>query len=459
MEEEVSLLRGGFTEWKPGAQGRWYIVVLLCLGFFLDSASSAALASSFRALEVEIGLSPMKQGAVLMMQNLTGSLFAPLWGYKADRSDRLQVLAMAAGIWSVSTAVTAHAGMHGFVALIFARILYGVGTSGVTPVVQSIIADMFPDEERGRAFAFCIAASCLGMLVSTVVVTGVSMHDVNTTYQGWQIAFLVLGGAAALFSVALVLLARNLPIPRAEGLAGSAWDDFVETFKMPTFRVVLLQGAFVCTALEAHAFLVIWAQYIGYQNWVAGILVSMGMLGTLVGCFVGGSLGDWAAHKSPDHGRIYVGQVGGSLMLTFWIGIMVVPHKTRYVYILGLLLFLFGSVKNWEYVGAIRPILVEVAPSRRRGQTIGYAAAVDGIVSASLGGPLIGLLAEQVFGYEQTSLDVNVMPEEQRLGNLGALTRALGVVTAACITGNLIAFSILHYTYAADRSAAKLRDH
>ena len=29
--------------------------------------------------------------------------------------------------------------------------------------------------------------------------------------------------------------------------------------------------------------------------------------------------------------------------------------------------------------------------------TIGYAAAVDGIVSASLGGPLIGLLAEQVF--------------------------------------------------------------
>jgi len=401
----------------------------------------------------------MKQGAVLMMQNLTGSLFAPLWGYKADRSDRLQVLAMAAGIWSVSTAVTAHAGMHGFVALIFARILYGVGTSGVTPVVQSIIADMFPDEERGRAFAFCIAASCLGMLVSTVVVTGVSMHDVNTTYQGWQIAFLVLGGAAALFSVALVLLARNLPIPRAEGLAGSAWDDFVETFKMPTFRVVLLQGAFVCTALEAHAFLVIWAQYIGYQNWVAGILVSMGMLGTLVGCFVGGSLGDWAAHKSPDHGRIYVGQVGGSLMLTFWIGIMVVPHKTRYVYILGLLLFLFGSVKNWEYVGAIRPILVEVAPSRRRGQTIGYAAAVDGIVSASLGGPLIGLLAEQVFGYEQTSLDVNVMPEEQRLGNLGALTRALGVVTAACITGNLIAFSILHYTYAADRSAAKLRDH
>ena len=28
------------------------------------------------------------------------SLFAPLWGYKADRSDRLQVLAMAAGIWS-----------------------------------------------------------------------------------------------------------------------------------------------------------------------------------------------------------------------------------------------------------------------------------------------------------------------------------------------------------------------
>jgi len=444
---------------EPKLEGlqRWGMVAVLCGAFFLDNASGAALASSFRALEVDIGLSPLRQGAVLMVQSFTGSLFAPVWGYWADRSDRCLVLALAAGIWSIATIATAAAGAVGFGALCAARLLYGVGSAGVTPVVQSVVADLFDEEERGRAFAFCIAASSLGTLAATAIVTSVSMADVHV-YMGWQVAFMVLGCVAVFFSIGLVYLSRLVQLPRATGRLTSPWADFVATMEMPTFRVVLLQGAFVSTALEAHAFLVIWVQYIGYKNWVAGLLVSCGLLGTLIGCFLGGSLADKMAAYSPDHGRIYVGQLGGLLMLTFWIGLMLIPRDTEYGVWLGGMFFMFGLVKNWEYVGAIRPILVEVAPSRRRATVIAYAACFDGIVSALLGGPLVGLLAETAFGYERTSKEMDVMPEEQRVGNLEALTQALATVTVVCIIGNLLAFSILHRTYAPDRALAKLHD-
>lgn len=188
------------------------------------------------------------------------------------------------------------------------------------------------------------------------------------------------------------------------------------------------------------------------------MLVSCGLFGTLIGCFMGGYLADLFAVISPDHGRIYIGQLGGVLMLGFWLGLMWVPRETDYGVWLGAMFFMFGFVKNWEYVGAIRPILVEVAPSHRRGIVIAYAACFDGMVSATLGGPLVGLLAEKVYGYERTTLEVAEMPDDQRTGNLEALTQAIASVTVVCIVGNLLAFSILHRTYARDRALAKLHD-
>lgn len=452
--------KAGATEVQP-LQGykRWGVVACLCGAFFLDNASGAALASSFRALEVEIGLSPLRQGMVLMLQSLSGSLCAPMWGYWADRDDRFVVLAASAFIWAVATMLTALVGGLGFMTLAVVRLIYGVGSAGVTPVVQSVVADLFTEEERGRAFAFCIAASTLGTLTATAVVTSISMADVkHIDFMGWQVSFMVLGVAAVIFSTVLLYLRESVDLPRTPGRLTSPWSDFVSTMEMPTFRVVLLQGAFVSTALESHAFLIIWVQYIGYANWMAGLLVSCGLLGTLLGCFLGGYLADTVATISPDHGRIYIGQLGGVLMLIFWLGLMWVPRDTEFGVWLGVMFFMFGFVKNWEYVGAIRPILVEVAPSHRRAIVIAYAACFDGVVSAMLGGPLIGMLAEKVYGYERTILEVDAMPEEQRVGNLDALTQAIATVTVVCIVGNLLAFSILHRTYAPDRDLAKRHD-
>jgi len=436
---------------------RWVVLGVLSTAFFLDSASTAALAASFRALEVQIGLSPMRQGFVLMLQSLTGSAFAPVWGVLADRHDRTATLAAAAAIWAGATLYTTC--VQTLWQLGVARLLFGIGTSGLTPVVQSVVADMFMDCERGRAFSICIAASGLGTLCAIAVVTAISQVEfvlsAGPTVDGWQLSFGVLGCLASIFAVGIFCCADKLAIPRQQGgAATSPWRDFWETLRTPSFRVVLIQGAFVSTAIEAHAFLVIWVQYIGYTNLQAGLLVAVKMLGILLGCFAGGFLADKCSRYSPDHGRVYVGQLGGCLMLVFWSCLMALPRSTDYVIALVVVLFCFGFVRNWEYVGAIRPILVEIAPSRRRASAIGYAACIDGIVAACMGGPLIGFLAEGVFGYEMSRMDIDAMSESRRESNLNALTQALAFVTVVCISLNLAAFGILHLTYKVDRRAA-----
>jgi len=290
--------------------------------------------------------------------------------------------------------------------------------------------------------------------ISQVEFTVVHFGDVS----GWQLSFGILGVSAAVFALLIFCLGSKLSIPRQEGVLTSPWEDFKATLKTPSFRVVLIQGAFVSTAIEAHAFLVIWVQYIGYTNIQAGLLVAVKMVGIMLGCFVGGWIADKASFYSPDHGRVYTGQLGGVLMLVFWSALMGLPRSPEHVVGLATLLFCFGFVRNWEYVGAIRPILVEIAPSRRRASVISYAACIDGLVSACMGGPLIGFLAEGWFGYEMVRKDIDAMSEQQRLGNLDALTQALATVTVVCISLNIAAFGILHLTYKTDRRAAADHD-
>ena len=56
------------------------------------------------------------------------------------------------------------------------------------------------------------------------------------------------------------------------------------------------------------SFLTMWFQYVGFNDFQSSVLSSQLLVGGAFGGLLGGVLGDWAAVKSPDHGRIYVAQ-------------------------------------------------------------------------------------------------------------------------------------------------------
>eukprot|EP00403_Amphidinium_massartii_P018647 CAMPEP_0178417398 /NCGR_PEP_ID=MMETSP0689_2-20121128/24552_1 /TAXON_ID=160604 /ORGANISM="Amphidinium massartii, Strain CS-259" /LENGTH=292 /DNA_ID=CAMNT_0020038759 /DNA_START=67 /DNA_END=946 /DNA_ORIENTATION=+ len=227
-----------------------------------------------------------------------------------------------------------------------------------------------------------------------------------------------------------------------------------------SFLVLILQGAFASSGVNAY--MAMWFQYQGFTDIGASTLISIMPLGCIFGALAAGYISDYAAQLYPDHGRIFFGMVVMLLQLVIML-LMFIPGLTarasdtnfnRFL----LLMFLYGAVSVMAYTGAIRPLFTEIVPSRLVGQVIALGAAIDGSIASFAGSALVGVITQRVFGYRSTTLTVEEMPEEMRRRNSMALAQAIACVSLFSALATVMAFVLLHCTYASDRAASRLED-
>jgi multidrug resistance protein len=134
-------------------------------------------------------------------------------GAVSDRIGRKRPLVLATVLLALST--TAFAFANSLTTLFAARLLQGVA-DGVTWVVGfALIADLYGPDERGRVVGVVMSASNLGVIV------GPSLGGWLYELGGIRLPFLAVAGAAALTTVALLLIripdrtaARGAPMVR-----------------------------------------------------------------------------------------------------------------------------------------------------------------------------------------------------------------------------------------------------
>jgi MFS family permease len=115
-------------------------------------------------------------------------------GYLADRWRRNRTIGHTVIGWSAITALTATAPNFGL--LVGIRTLLGFGQAVTEPSAGSLLADTYPLEQRGRAFAVQQCLSFVGFGV------GVSVAAQIATHLGWRYAFLLVGIPGALIALA-----------------------------------------------------------------------------------------------------------------------------------------------------------------------------------------------------------------------------------------------------------------
>jgi hypothetical protein len=79
--------------------------------------------------------------------------------------------------------------------------------------------------------------------------------------------------------------------------------------RVRTFQIIIAQGAFGNIPWAALPFLTLWLELSCFSHSEAAALVLAFNIGTAFGGLLGGTIGDLAAKRSPDHGRVYVAQV------------------------------------------------------------------------------------------------------------------------------------------------------
>jgi MFS family permease len=171
------------------------LLALLVASIFLNYVDRGSLSVAAPVLEHELSLGPERMGLLLGAFFWTYALLQLIGaaGWLADRFPVGLVLSGGLLVWSAATMGTGL--VSGFAALFVMRLLLGAGESVAYPCYSRILAESFPQEQRGLANSLLDAGSKLGPALGTLA--GGYLLEA----AGWRGLFIWLGAISLLWLI------------------------------------------------------------------------------------------------------------------------------------------------------------------------------------------------------------------------------------------------------------------
>jgi len=166
----------------------------LMLGAFLAAVNQTIVATALPTIGRDLG-DFGNLSWVIIAYLLSSTVVAPLYGKLSDIHGRRAMMLVALGLFVAGSAAAAVA--PNMALLIAARTLQGIGGGGITPVLQTTIADMVAPRERGHYQAYVGTAWVLAGVV------GPALGGVIADHLHWSLVFWLnvpLGLIAAFFA-------------------------------------------------------------------------------------------------------------------------------------------------------------------------------------------------------------------------------------------------------------------
>jgi DHA2 family multidrug resistance protein len=186
------------TGWTPtrsaaGAYSPWLIVSIISLPTFMEVLDTSIANVSLDHIAGGLSISTDQATWVLTSYLVANAIVIPISGWLSDAIGRKRYFMISIALFTISSFLCGIA--PNLTTLVLARVFQGIGGGGLAPVEQSILADTFPPEKRGQAFA------AYGVVVVVAPVLGPTLGGWITDNIGWHWIFLinVPVGIAALF--------------------------------------------------------------------------------------------------------------------------------------------------------------------------------------------------------------------------------------------------------------------
>jgi MFS family permease len=320
----------------------YYALAVLSLVNFLNYIDRQVLPAVAPLMleDRQLGLTDAELGYIEASLLLSFTVLAPLFGRLGDSRSRTRLMASAAVIWSVATAITGVVDRLPFLpgaiqlqvpvvqftlslsgaalALCLVRAVVGVGESSYSTITPSLIADYFPPQRRATALGVFQAAIPMGFALGFVI-GGVLAH-----FFGWRMAFMIVGLPGILTAILIWRLrepargATDEPAPAtaldeisvspARTSRALAHEDIKEPWRRTVWRILTTRDWIISTAGYTALTFTLGA----FATWATVLLardkgmtearaaITLGvvtLLGGAAGTFGGGWLADRVAAK------------------------------------------------------------------------------------------------------------------------------------------------------------------
>lgn len=367
---------------------RIWTLALVTIVYTLNIADRFVLSALIEPIKAEFALS---DGGVAFLTGTSLALFyvaagLPL-GVLADRTNRRNMLAWAAGLWSLFTLFCGLS--QNFIQLLLARIGVGVGEAGGSPPSQSLLADMFPARERPIAMSIFALGTSLGAAIGTGVAGWLA------AVYGWRGPLIIFG----LIGLPLALLVRFTlrepprgvaPVANLSGQVGLRDTmRFIAGQKslihlLIGHTVIIFAGAGLvfwtpAFLMRSHGFSVAQAGgLVGVMNGVGGLVVLLGTIWVMT----------VIARRDVRWQLWYI-----AIAVVITSVAAVVGYATRSTPLMTAMLWLFIPC-TYISTGPTLALCQSLVPSEMRGQTIAVMLFTSNIALLVLAPQLIGSLSD-----------------------------------------------------------------
>ncbi len=136
--------------WRP-KYNPWLIAVVVALAAFMEVLDTSIANVALPYMAGNLGASNDQSTWVLTSYLVSNAIILPISGWLAGTLGRKRFFMSCLAVFTVSSLLCGIAPSVGF--LLFFRVLQGAGGGGLQPMAQAILADTFPPQQRGLAFA------------------------------------------------------------------------------------------------------------------------------------------------------------------------------------------------------------------------------------------------------------------------------------------------------------------
>src|SRR3984957_9217667 len=155
--------------WRPKGNP-WFIAVAVSLAAFMEVLDTSIANVALPHIAGNLGASNDESTLVLTSYLVSNAIVLPISGWLVGALGRKRFFMGCLFMFTVSSLLCGIAPSLGL--LLFFRVLQGMGGGGLQPMAQAILADTFPPEKRGLAFAL-------------YGITAVTAPTIGPTLGGW----------------------------------------------------------------------------------------------------------------------------------------------------------------------------------------------------------------------------------------------------------------------------------
>ena len=205
-----------------GAINPWLVIAIISIPTFMEVLDTSIANVSLEYIAGGLSISNDQATWVLTSYLVANAIVIPISGWLSDAIGRKRYFMISIALFTVSSFLCGIA--PNLSTLVVARLFQGIGGGGLAPVEQSILADTFPPEKRGMAFA------AFAIVVVVGPVLGPTLGGYITEHSSWHWVFLinVPVGIAAFFLVELFVdEPEQVQKDRKEKLKGGLRIDYI----------------------------------------------------------------------------------------------------------------------------------------------------------------------------------------------------------------------------------------